>query len=153
MRNGLILDAGVLQGIAKERSPNTPLTDRLRREPGKLVTIREVIAECIDVSYTVLQDLNILVEPTRAPTGPRGLLDAFSSGARDVPWSIDQISRADRAVVSHAIAGRLDILTTDGAMKDRSFREFLRRLGRLRDDQLPPWYIPEIIVVRRGLWQ
>ena len=61
MRIGFILDAGVLQGIAKERRPNTPLIDRLRREPGRFVTIKEVTAECIDVHYTVLQNLNILL--------------------------------------------------------------------------------------------
>jgi len=152
MRIGFILDAGVLQGIAKERRPNTPLIDRLRREPGRFVTIKEVTAECIDVHYTVLQNLNIFVEPTRTPMGQRGLLDAFSSGPRDVSWSLDQLSRADRAVVGHAIAGHFDIFTTDGAMKARSFREFLRRLERLPDAHLPSWYIPEIFVVRRGLW-
>jgi hypothetical protein len=151
MRNGIILDAGVLQGLAKERPPNTPLTDRLRKEATRLVTIREVTAECIDVPSMVLQKLNILIEPTRTPLTSTGLLDAFSSGARTVPWSIDALPRADRAVVGHAIAGRYDIMTTDGAMKDRSFREFLRRLERLPDAKLPLWFIPEIIVVRRGL--
>jgi hypothetical protein len=152
MRHGLILDAGVLQGLAKEQPPNTPLTDRLRTEATRLVTIREVTAECIDVPVTILQRLNILVEPTRIPPGPLALLDAFSSGPRTVPWSVDALPRADRAVVGHAIAGRYDIVTTDGAMKDRSFREFLRRLERLPDAKLPAWYIPEIVVLRRGLW-
>jgi hypothetical protein len=65
---------------------------------------------------------------------------------------VDALARADRAVVGHAIVNRYDIVTTDGAMKERSFREFLRRLGRLPDQRLPAWYIPEIIVVRRGIW-
>jgi len=152
MRRGLVLDAGVLQGLAKEQRPNTPLTDRLRLEAIRLVTIREVVAECIDVPVSVLHRLSVLVEPTRVPPGPTTLLDAFSSGPRTVPWMVGALARADRAVVGHAIAGHYDIVTTDGAMKDRSFREFLRRLGRLPDQRLPAWYIPEIIVVRRGIW-
>jgi hypothetical protein len=151
MRNGIILDAGVLQGLAKERPPITSLSDRLRKEATRLVTISEVIAECIDVPLMVLQKLHILIEPTRIPPASSGLLDAFSAGARSVRWSIAALPRADRAVVGHAIAGRYDIMTTDGTMKDRSFREFLRRLERLPDARLPLWSIPEIIVVRREL--
>jgi hypothetical protein len=151
MRHGIILDAGVLQGLAKEHPPHTPLTARLRQAATRLVTIREVTAECIDVPFMVLQTLNILLEPTRTPPGSPRLLEAFAAGARRVPWSLEALPRADRAVVGHAIAGRYDIMTTDGAMKDRSFREFLRRLAQLPDAQLPGWFLPEIIVVRRGL--
>ena len=151
MRLGLIIDAGVLQGLAKEHAPHTPFADHLRREGTRLVTIREVAAECIDVPVAVLQRLNILIEPTRTPPGSQTLLDAFSSGPRKVPWSDDPLPRADRAIVGHAIAARYDIVTTDGAMKDRSFREFLRRLERLPDARLPAWYLPKIVILRRPL--
>jgi hypothetical protein len=151
MRLGLIVDSGVLHGLAKEHAPHAPLADHLKREGTRLVTIREVMAECIDVPMAVLQHLNILVEPTRTPSGSQTLLDAFSSGPRTVPWSVDPLPRADRAVVGHAIAARYDIVTTDGAMKDRSFREFLRRLERLPDTRLPAWYIPKIVILRRPL--
>ena len=113
--------------------------------------IREVTAECINVPFTVLQRLNVQVEPTRMPVGPTSLLDAFSSGPRTVPWSVDALSRADRALIGHAIAGHYDVVTTDAAMKDRSLREFLRRLEKLPDAKLPAWYIPQIMIVRRGM--
>src|SRR6267142_1251974 len=119
MRNGYILDAGVLQGVTKEREPNTPLTDRLRREKfNRLVTIKEVTDECIDVPWVVLRDLRIWVERTRTPPGPANILDAFSSSPRDVWWR-DQLPRADRAVIGHAIAGCFDVMTTDRRMKPR----------------------------------
>ncbi len=57
--NGYLVDAGVLQGLAKEKSPNTPLHDQLRREFTKLFTIREVIDECINVPYAILDNLKI----------------------------------------------------------------------------------------------
>jgi hypothetical protein len=145
-------DAGVLQQLSKERPPNNPLRDLLKKLGGRQVTIREVTAECISVSYLVLQELKIYIEPTKTPTGYDKLLDAFSSGARDVFWSSEQLKRADRAVIGHAIANRLDVLTTDGAMKARSLREFLRRMDHMPDAKLPSWYIPEITVVRCGMW-
>lgn len=152
MRSGLILDSGVLQGLAKERPPVTLIADRLRQEQSRrLVTIREVTAECIDVHFEVLSRLNVLIEPTRSPSGMLGLLDAFSSGPRVVPWSLDLLPRADRAVVGHAIACSYDIVTTDAKMRDKSFREFLKRLDGLPEAKIPRWRIPEIIVVRRGL--
>lgn len=151
MSRDYLLDAGVLQGIALGKSPNTPLSDRLRRANARLVTIREVMAECMNVSYRQLDDLGVLVEPTRKPYGGEELLDAFSAGPRDVWWRTD-LERADRAVVGHAIASRYDILTTDRRMKERSYQEFFRRLTRLPDSKLPGWHLPEIIVVQRGLW-
>jgi len=42
----------------------------------------------------------------------------------------------------------MDILTTDNSMKERSYREFLRRLDRMPDMKLPSWRLPEIEVVR-----
>lgn len=49
---GLILDAGILQGIENERNPYTPSTNWLsdkKRSGVRVVTIREVMAECITV--------------------------------------------------------------------------------------------------------
>jgi len=144
MAVGYILDAGVLQGLAKERAPNTPLGDRLHseRQAGRrLVTIREVMAECLDVPYSLLDALGILVEPTASLAECSELLDRFGQ-------------KADKHVVAHAIARRLDILTTDGAMKTRSYREMLRDLERMPDDRLPGWFLsfPYIEIVGRGLW-
>lgn len=150
-RRGIILDSGVLQGLAKEPPAHSTLAETLRREATRLVTIQEVMAECIDVPFEVLQRLTVFVEPTKAPPFSGQLLDAFSSGARTVWWSPDPLKRADRAVVGHAIACHYDIATTDRALRVRSFSEFLRRLDHLPDAKLPPWYLPEIIVVRRGL--
>lgn len=155
MEEGFVLDSGVLQGINRETAPNTPLADWLRQQhegDRRLVTIREVMAECIDVPAALLDGLGILVEPTAQPSGSPELLDAFSSHPRSVWWRTDHLARADRAVVGHAIARRYDVVTTDAAMKERSFREFLRRLDQRADDRLPAWYLPEIIVVQRGLW-
>ena|SRR5712691_4169533 len=155
MATGYVLDAGVLQGIAKEKPPNTPLRDWLQGEHAKgarLVTLREVIAECIDVPALVLDQLHIFIEPTTKPPGSPELLDAFSDHPRSVQWRSDPLKRADRTVVAHAIAKRYEVLTTDQAMKDRSFKEFLQRLSRLPDSKLPAWHVPQIIIVKRGLW-
>jgi hypothetical protein len=135
MSREYLLDAGVLQGIAQERSPNTPLADRLRQVNARLVTLRAVIAECMHVRDQHLNDLGVLVEPTRTPYGGEVLLDAFSAGPKDVWWRTD-LERADRAVVGHAIASRYDILTTDRRMQERSYRECFRRLARLPERQL-----------------
>ena len=129
---GLVLDAGILMGLAKERPPNTPLTDWLKAEQSRavpLVTIRDVTAECITVPVALLVQMHILVEPSLAPPDPQGLLQAFSAGKRDLSW-VEDLPRADRAVVAHAIARRFDIVTTDAAMKEKSFKEFLKRLER-----------------------
>lgn len=151
---GLVLDAGILQGLAKEKAPNTPLTDWLKAEHARgipLVTIREVTAECITVPVAVLTQMHIRVEPSAVPPDPRGLLQAFSAGRRDLPW-VEDLPRADRAVVAHAIARRFDIVTTDSAMKQKSFKEFLRRLEQTPDAALPAWRLPHILIARRGVW-
>ena len=151
---GLILDAGILQGLNREKAPNTPLADWLGAEQRKglrLLTIKEVIAECIDVPVTLLTKLNVSVEQSKTPPDPQGLLHAFSQGSRSVSFHED-LPRADRAVVAHAIAGQYDIVTTDQRMKQRSFKEFLKRLERTSDQKLPPWRIPQIHVAQRGLW-
>jgi hypothetical protein len=154
MTKGYVLDAGVLQGINKEKPPNTPLRKWLAEEHAKgarLASIREVMAECIDVPAHVLDELGVRIEPTMRPAGSSELLDAFSDHPRSVGWRTDPLRRADRMVFAHAIARRYDIVTTDQAMKDKSFREFLTRLGRLPDSKLPAWHIPEIIILKRGL--
>jgi hypothetical protein len=151
---GLVLDAGILQGLAKERPPNTPLTDWLKAEHARgvrLVTIREVTAECITVPVAVLQQMHILVEPSASPADPQGLLQALPAGKRDLSW-VEDLPRADRAVVAHAIARRCDIVTTDMAMKEKSFKEFLKRLERTQDANLPPWRLPYILIAKRGVW-
>ena len=46
---GLILDAGILQGLNKEKAPNTPLADWLRAEQRnglQLFTIRRSASMC-----------------------------------------------------------------------------------------------------------
>jgi CheY-like chemotaxis protein len=115
-----------------------------------LVTIKEVMAECISVPVALLESLHILVEPSRSPHDPQGLLHSFSAGRRSV-WFNDDLPRADRAVVAHAISEHYDIVTTDWAMKDGAFREFLKRLQRMPDRQLPIWRLPYIYVAARGL--
>ncbi len=147
-KRGYIIDTGALISVNKENVSFTPLRNQLLRKYTPLVTIREVTAECLDVPWKLLKDLNIQIEPTLKPSGPQSLLDAFSGGLREIRGAL--LTRADRAVVGHAIATRLDILTTDRHMKQSSYREFLKRLDRLPDNKLPLWYIPEIIIVQRG---
>jgi hypothetical protein len=51
-------------------------------------------------------------------------------------------------VFEHAAMNEYDIITTDGNMYARGFREFIRRIKDLPDDELPPFYLPEFVVVR-----
>ena len=149
---GLVLDAGILQGAAKERPPHTSLTNWLkgRHVAGvRLVTIREVTAECINVPVALLEELHIWVEPSRTPPDPNGLLQAFSGGRRSVSFN-DDLVRADRAVVAHAIAGQYDIVTTDWRMRQRSYKELLTRFDRMDDHKLPLWRLPRFLLEDRG---
>ena len=151
---GLVLDAGILQGIAREAPPHTPLTDWLRdqqRRGVRLVTIREVLSECINLPVATVVELQILVEPSVSPPDPQGLLKAFTAGTHSIIWH-DDLAQADRAVVAHAIARHYDIVTTDLAMKRRSFKEFLTRLDRTSDARLPLWRLPQIHIAKRSLW-
>jgi hypothetical protein len=142
--NGFVVDSGVLIGLAKH--PYIGLRDQLeqmRRRGVRLVTIKEVFTECKTVPLTLVQQLGLLVERSEQPAGTREqlrTLEAFQGG--------EGPSRADRSVFAHAIARSMDILTTDNSMKERSYREFLRRLDRMPDMKLPAWRLPEIEVVR-----
>lgn len=150
---GLLLDAGILQGLAKEHPPHQPLTTWVtnrQRQGLRLVTLKDVMAECITVPVDVLTRLGIVVEPARTPPDPHNLLQAFSSGVRAVRFN-DELKRADRAVVAHAIAGQYDVVTTDWRMRERSFREFLARMERLPDERLPNWRIPQFHLADRGI--
>ena len=144
MGNGYILDSGVLIGLSKH--PHIGLRDELqqmKRKGIRLVTIKEVFAECRTVPLSLVQELGVLVERTEKVAGTAEqlkALEAFQSGGG--------LSRADRAIIEHAIARRMDILTTDGSMKRRSYREFLKRLDRMSDAKLPSWHLPEIQIVR-----
>jgi len=144
--NGYVLDSGVLIRLAKDSSNAVrDSLEKLQHTGVRLVTIKEVCQECRTVPVKVLSDLHILVEPTQTPAGDLKqirMLDAFQAGPG--------LTRADRAVVGHAIAERLDIMTTDWNMKQRSFKEFLKRLDRLPDSRLPLWYIPTIEVLEGG---
>jgi hypothetical protein len=95
--------------------------------------------------------MHVLVEPSLGPPDPQGLLQAFSAGKRDLSW-VEDLPRADRAVVAHAIARRFAIVTTDAAMKETSFKEFLKRLERTQDAKLPPWRLPSSLIAKRGVW-
>ncbi|HET7442911.1 MAG TPA: hypothetical protein VFJ47_16535 [Terriglobales bacterium] len=111
------------------------------------MTINDVFAECRNVPLSTVQELHVLVERAARPQGTPDqlrLLEAFQSGA-------GELTRADRSLVGHAIARNMDILTTDGSMKVRSYREFLQRLDRLSDANLPHWHLPNIEVVRGHL--
>jgi hypothetical protein len=150
---GLILDAGILQGVEKEKPPQTPLASWLnerKRQGVRLVTIREVTAECIDVRVTTLERLGVLVEPSKSPPDPQGLLQAFSGGTRAVSFN-EELPRADRFLIAHAIAGQYDVVTTDWRMRQRSYKEFLTRLDRLHDKKLPPWRLPQFHLADRGV--
>jgi hypothetical protein len=137
-----ILDSGVFISLAREHRPG--LREHLKTL-GKLVTIKEVCTECRNVlPVRILSDLGVHIEPTQKPGGDYEqltLLDSFQAGVGD-------ITRADRALIGHAIARGLDVLTTDARMRYNSYREFLRRLDRLKDARLPLWYIPHIEVLR-----
>jgi len=136
-----IVDSGVFISLTREHRPG--LREYLK-SLGKLITIKEVCAECRNVPVQLLSDLGVIVEPTQTPGGDYDqltLLDSFQAGVGD-------ITRADRALIGHAIARGLDVLTTDSRMRYNSYREFLRRLDRLSDTRLPLWYIPHIEVLR-----
>jgi len=143
--NGLLLDAGVLIGVAKESGENRPLYHSLKNEARNLVTIEEVCRECHDVPVKVLEELRISIEPSQKPIGfeKHGHLitNQFQAGR----------GRADAAVICHAIARHLDILTVDWRMRD-AYKHLLRRLDKLPDDSLPFWFIPQIEIVRRGMF-
>jgi len=150
---GLILDAGILQGLEKENPPHTPLANWLnlkRRQGVRLVTIREVTAECIDVRVSTLEQFGVVVEPSKTPPDPQGLLQAFSAGMRAVSFN-EELPRADRSLIAHAIAGHYDVVTTDWRMRQRSYKEFLARLDRLHDAKLPPWRLPQFHLMDRGI--
>lgn len=145
---GYVLDSGVLISIAKY--PHGALSeklDNLHRQGVGLVTLNDIFAECRTVPLTTVQQLHVLVERTERPQGTPeqlSLLESFQAGA-------GQLTRADRTLVGHAIARRMDILTTDASMKERSYREFLLRLTRIPDIRLPHWYLPSIEVVKGHL--
>ena len=145
---GYVLDSGILISIAKY--PHSSLRDRLddlHRRGVRLVTINDVFIECRNVPLTSVQQLHVLVERTARPPGTPDqlrLLDSFQAGTV-------QLTRADRSIVAHAIARNMDILTTDASMKERSYREFLKRLDRMPDARLPHWHLPNIEVVRGHL--
>jgi hypothetical protein len=149
---GLILDAGILQGLEKEKPPHTPLANWLnekRRQGVRLVTIREVTAECIDVRSSILERLGVLIEASKSPPDPQGLLQAFSGGTRAVSFN-EELPRADRSLIAHAIAGQYDVVTTDWRMRQRSYKQFLARLDRLHDRKLPLWRLPQFHLADRG---
>jgi hypothetical protein len=149
---GLILDAGILQNAAKEHAPHTPIAVWLKNQHQKgvrLVTIREVLRECINVPVALVESLHIVVEPSGNPPDPHGLLQAFSSGTRRVSFN-ESLPRADRAVVAHAIACHYDIVSTDWRMRQRSYRELLTRLDRMPDSRLPNWRLPNFHLEDRG---
>jgi hypothetical protein len=136
-----VLDSGVLISLARKHRPGF---QEYLKTLGKLVTIKEVCAESRNVPVRILSDLGIIIEPTQTPGGDYEqltLLDSFQAGVGD-------ITRADRALIGHAIARGLDVLTTDARMRSNSYREFLRRLDRLKDARLPLWHIPHIEVLR-----
>jgi hypothetical protein len=149
---GVIVDAGILQGVAKERPPHTPLATWLnerKRQRVRLATIREVTAECIDVRVATLEKLGVQIEPSKSPPDPQGLLQAFSGGTRAVSFN-EELPRADRFLIADAIACHYDVVTTDWRMRQHSYKEFLTRLDRLHDTKLPPWRLPQFHLADRG---
>src|SRR5579864_4479016 len=81
---GYVLDSGVLISLAKY--PYTGLREKieeLHRRAARLVTIKEVFAECVTVPLSVVQQFHMLVEPTQRPHGSAEqfrLLDSFQAG-------------------------------------------------------------------------
>jgi hypothetical protein len=144
---GYVLDSGVLISIAKYRhSSLREKLEELHRRAVRLVTIREVFAECLTVHYTIVHEMHVMVERTERPHGTPDqlrLLDSFQGGGA--------VTRADRSIVGHAIARSMNILTTDASLKEHSYAEFLKRLERMKDARLPPWHLPNIEVVRGHL--
>jgi CheY-like chemotaxis protein len=144
-----IVDSGVLQGLNKELGPGDgTIHIALKAHPGLLFTIQEVIDECNFAPSTVLERFGIQKEVARRANGFEGYLNAFSSGLRELKFRPGLWPRADRAVFEHAAVNQYDIITTDGNMHERGFREFIRRIKDLPDDKLPPFYLPEFVVVR-----
>jgi hypothetical protein len=51
--------------------------EELHRRAARLVTIKEVFAECVTVPLSVVQQFHVLVEPTQRPHGSAEQLRLF----------------------------------------------------------------------------
>lgn len=144
-----MIDAGVLQGLGKELAARDgSIHMALRAHPGSLFTIQEVLDECNPAPDAVLGRFHIRKDVTKRVIGFDKYLNSFAAGPRKLAWQPHLVPRADRAVFEHAAMNEYDIITTDGNMYARGFREFIRRIKDLPDDELPPFYLPEFVVVR-----